>query len=91
MSKHSIDFYLYLLTVRIKLYVQKYTRTYIWFLPAMFVVYVIISTRVLLAFGITNCLATVDITLSASWQYDPSQKLLQGDRLPQNEEGLPLS
>ena len=31
------------------------------------------------------------ITLSTGWQDDPSQKLLQGDRLPQNEEGLPLS
>ena len=31
------------------------------------------------------------ITLSTGWQNDPSQTLLQGDRLPQNEEGLPLS
>ena len=31
------------------------------------------------------------ITLSTGWQNDPSQKLLQGDRLPQNEEGLTLS
>ena len=28
------------------------------------------------------------ITLSTGWQDDPSQKLLQGDHLPQNEEGL---
>ena len=30
------------------------------------------------------------ITLSTGWQ-DPPQKLLEGHRLPQNEEGLPLS
>ena len=31
------------------------------------------------------------ITSSTGWQNDPTQKLLQGDRLPQNEEGLQLS